>query len=314
MFISPLADRVQRYDIYGECRVNGLKAVYLFSLLCVIYFISNIHSPYFYYFYVAFIAFSAEIIGNTLKNKILFLCLTLLGSAVSIFLFDLLLPYRFFFIMFAFVYSAALYFLVIQTKKSMLPIVALMLGLAAYSLIYKQTNTNLYVAFNHFLQTILALLIMLIGLLLFPKTYYLAIWRRAFLATLTFLEDAATMIEKQEVTVFPACPSMAIMDRYRKMLPTNARFYSVIKITLLTFDLIMYQAYLISFKQRLRIEYVLVFRRYIKRLRIACQKRKPLLITKKERDLLNETHALRILVKIIHSWNYLCGDPLFQKH
>lgn len=267
------------------------------------------HNPYFYFFYVPLTCFAAEIAGNTLQEKYFFLFLTILGSALSIFLFGVFSIYKVFFIFFVFFYSLALYFIVLHTLKKVLVIVPIMLSLASYSLIYgPMADSNFYIAINHALQTLAAMVVMFAGLVIFPKTYYFAIWRRAFYEVVNNLEILSAKLCRGEVKSIAIFSGIITMERYSKMLPRNIKCFSILKITLLTFELILTMSYLLSFQKQLRIEYVRVLHQYLARLNEACKKQQAIVLTKQERTAFKETHELRILYQLILSWNYLCTD------
>lgn len=306
MFISQLKDKINAYDRYGEHRTNGLKSVYLLELMFIFNFFSSIHDPYFYYFFVPMTCFAAEIVGNTVKEKYLFLICSVAGSAISIFFFGVFSIYKIFFVMFVFGLSALLYYIVIKKLRNMLPVVPLILGLAGYSLIYGNMNDNFYVALNHALETLAALIVMVAGLLIFPKTYYLAIWRKAFCEVVFNLEMLTAKICEGEVKHVAIFSGIVVMERYSKMLPKEKKSYTILKITLLTFELVVSMSYLVTFEKQLRVGYMRVLHQYLIRLCEACKKREPIVITQQELAVFNETHELWVMYKLILSWNYLC--------
>lgn len=308
MFISQLKDKLAAYDKYKEHRINGLKALFVLELMILFYFFSSIDNPYFYYFYAPITAFTVEAAGTTLKEKYLLLLYTLLGSILSIFLFGVLSVYNVFFIFFVFFYSLALYFLVLHNFRKMLVIVPLILSLASYSLIYGvEADSNFYLAINNALYTLAATVVIFSGLFLFPKRYYFEIWERAFFEVITGLESLSAKICKGEVKTIAIFSGIIVMERYAKMLPKNIKCYSILKITILTFELILTMSYLLSFQKQLRKEYVVVLNHYLARLCNACKSRQPVLLSRQELSAFNETHELRILYQLILSWNYLCA-------
>lgn len=308
MFISQLKDKFVAYDKFGEHRINGLKALFVLELLFFFNFIYTVSNPYFYFFYVPITAFAAELIGNTLEEKYLFLFFTIMGTALSIFLFGVLSVYKTFFAFFVFFYSALLYYIVIHKLKRMLPLVPLILSLAVYSLIYVNSDSNFYIALNHVLQTIVAMLVIFLGLYIFPKTYYLSIWRRAFCQVVDNLEILSKKMCEEEVKTIPIFSGIIVMERYSKMLSKNMKYYSILKITLLAFELIMSISYLVSFQKKIKIQYIKIFHHYLVILRNACSKKEIIVIKPQEVALFNETHELRVLYRLILSWNYVCDD------
>ncbi|HAU1151997.1 TPA: FUSC family protein [Legionella pneumophila] len=309
MFISQLKDKLASYDKYKEHRINGLKAVFVLQLMILFYFFSSIDNPYFYYFYAPITCFTVEAAGTTLKEKYLLLLYTLLGSILSIFLFGIISVYNVLFIFFVFFYTLALYFLVLHHFKKMLVIVPLMLSLASYSLIYGvEADSNFYIAINNALYTLAAMAVIFAGLFLFPKKYYFDIWERAFFEVITGLESLSAKICKGEVKTIAIFSGIIVMERYSKMLPRNIKCYSILKITMLSFDLILTMSYLLSFQKQLRREYVIVLHHYLERLCKACKARQPVILSDQELPAFKETHELEVLYQLILSWNYLCAD------
>ena len=308
MYISLLNDKLIAYDPYGIHRTNGLKSLYILELMLLFELFSSIPHPYFYFFFVPMNCLNAEIVGNTLEEKYMFLFWSLLGSSVSVFLFGVCSIYKTFFVFFVFFYSAAIYYVLIRKLKNMLPVAPLVLGLASYSLIYVNKDVNFYIALNHFLESMAAAAVMFAALYLFPNTYYLAIWRKAFYEIVTHLESTTAKICRGEVHTISIFPGMVIMKRYAKMLPKQKKCFTIIKITLLTFELVISMSYLISFEKQYRIEYVRVLHTYLLKLHGVLKKREPIIITEQERHLFNATHELWVLYKLILSWNYLCAE------
>ena len=307
MSISQLKSKICEYDKYCVHRINGLKALFVLEVLLVFELFSSIAHPYFYYFFVSINCLNAEIIGNTIKEKYLFLFFSVLGSIISIFFFGVFSVYKTFFVFFVFFYSAALYYICIYYLKKMLAIVPVILGLASYSLIYVGQDSNFYIALNHALETVVATAVMAAALYLFPNTYYLVIWRRAFCEVIAHLEMICAKICKGELTTIGIIPGIVMMQRYSKMLPREKKSYSLLKITLLTFELGISMSYYISFEKQLRVEYVRVLHSYLVRLCEACKNQEPVVLTKQEVVVFNVTHELWLIYQLILSWNYLCA-------
>jgi hypothetical protein len=190
----------------------------------------------------------------------------------------------------------------------MLPLVPLILSLAVYSLIYVNSDSNFYIALNHVLQMIVAMLVIFLGLYVFPKTYYLSIWRRALCEVVVNLEVLSKKICEGEVKTIPIFSGIIVMERYSKMLSRKMKCYSILKITLLAFELIMSISYLASFQKKIKTQYIKIFHHYLIILRNACFKRETIVLKPQELVLFNETHELRILYQLILSWNYVCAD------
>lgn len=309
MFISQLKSKLAAYDKFGEQRINGLKGLFVLELLFIFNFYYGVTNPYFYYFYVPLTSFVAEIAGGTLEEKYLFLFITLAGSTISIFLFGLLSEYKIFFIFFVFFYTLLLYYVAIYRQKGLFIALPIILSLAAYSLIYENGSNNLYIALNHALQTIVASLIIFAGLYVFPKTYYLGIWRRAFIDVLVHLEALSGQICSGEVKTIPIFVGIIVMERYSKMLTKKSgAYYSVLKITLLSFELIMAMSYLASFRKQFRVEYVVLLHQYLAIVLDACKKGQTITLTPQDVTLLKQTPELQTLRQLILSWNCLCAN------
>ena len=307
MFISQLKNKLAIYDRYGEHRINGLKAVFILELLFLFNCVYTVPNPFFYFFFVPMSAFAAEIAGTCLAEKYLFLFFIFMGSTLAIFLFGLLSVYKLFFIFFVFAYSLWIYFTAIYKIKSMFVPAPLILSIAIYSLIYNNSNSSFYIALNHAMETLVAMLIMFAGLVLFPKIYYLATWRRAFFDVLNDLERISAQIFYNEIDDLPITPGIIIMERYSRMLSRKMKYFSVLKITLLSFTLVTALSYVSTFRTQLQLNFLEVFHSYVKRLRHACHAKEILLLTPLDISELQKTYELRTLHKLILSWNNLCG-------
>ncbi|MBX9598316.1 MAG: hypothetical protein K2X04_07055 [Burkholderiales bacterium] len=308
MFISRLKNSLANYDRFAEHRINGLKAVFVLELLFGFNYVFGMPNPYFYYFYIPLTAFAAELVGNTLQEKYLFYFFTVMGSVLAVFCFGVFSSYKIFFVFFVFFYSIWLYFTALYFLKSMLVPVPLILSLAAYSMTYGDTNSNFYIALNHSLQTFVAMLLVFAGLFLFPKTYYLSIWRRGFYNALSSMETVTFAISHNRDIDVPIIPGTVIMERYAKMISRRDKYFSVLKITLLSLDLVMAMSYLVSFRKQLRTPYIVVLHKYLVLLKEHCFERKMIFIAEHERSVFQETYELRTLYQLINSWNYLCSQ------
>jgi hypothetical protein len=184
--------------------------------------------------------------------------------------------------------------------------VPLILSLAAYSLMYSANNNNFYIALNHGLQSFVAMLVVMAGLVLFPRQYYLWIWRKAFYQLLVKVSHYTGEISRGEMVEIPIIPNTVIMHRYALMLSPRMHVFSILKITLLAMDLVMSLAYLEAFQKQLRAPYILFLHRYLGLLSNACKNQQSLLIQEHDLQIFQETHELRSLYHLIKSWNYLC--------
>jgi hypothetical protein len=106
----------------------------------------------------------------------------------------------------------------------------------------------------------------------------------------------------------PIIPGTVIMERYAKMLSRRDKYFSVLKITLLSLDLVMAMSYLVSFRKQLRTPYIIVLHKYLVLLKEHCFERKVVFIAEHERSVFQETYELRTLYQLINSWNYLCSQ------
>lgn len=308
MFISQLKNRINQYDPFGEHRTNGLKALLVLELLFIFNFFYTIYNPYFYYFYVPLTAFAAEVAGNSLREKFIFLLFALVGSGIAVFLFGILSPYSFLFLIFVFAFSLTMYSLALKRIRMMFVAVPVILSLGSYSLIYGSAGSNFYVGLNHLLQTLTATIITFTGLYLFPRRYYLKIWYRAFCNVLCMLENISGKICNAEIDSLPIFNGIIIMERYSKMLNRKMKYFSILKITLIAFDLIMAMSYMLSFQKQLRQQYMYVVHHQLQLLAKACKNKQPIALTEHHVLVLHETNVLRKIHNLIVSWNYLCHD------
>jgi hypothetical protein len=272
-------------------------------------FCSNLVNPYFYFFYVPLTCFTVESAGKTLQEKYLFLLYALLGATLSIFLFGVLSVYKVFFIFFAFFYTLFLYFLVLNSIKSMLAIVPMILSLASYSLIYgTDADSNFYIACNNALQTLVAMAVIFAGLYLFPNKYYFDIWMRAKIEVANELTNLSKKIAQGEVKTIQIFPSIILMERYSKMLPRHLKTYSILRITLLSYQLVLTMSYLFSFQDQIPKEKIQRLHINLERLANACKEGRAVVLTDKDQLVFRETHELQVLYRLILSWNYLCAN------
>ncbi len=198
MFISTLVKTAAQYDPYGEHRMNALKGVYILMMLFFVHMIYGIPNPYFNYFYVPLTALTAEIAGDTLKRKYILFFHATMGSIVAIFLFNVMVPYHGLFIVFVFFYAIAHYFVALHWVKDIFFPIPIVLSLAIYSLVYGEVNTDFYVALNNGCITFLAMCIIIACLVLFPRRYYVNIWRRSYILLLMQIRDNLKKIAKNK--------------------------------------------------------------------------------------------------------------------
>lgn len=301
--VKQLHNQLRKYDPYGEHLVNGLKAVFILELLFLFNYVYTVTNPFFYFFFVPMSAFAAEIAGKTLQQKYIFLFFTIMGSTLAIFLFGVFSTYKTFFIFFIFAYSLLIYFTAIYKLHNMSVPAPLILSIAIYSLIYNNSNSNFYIALNHALQSITAMLIMFAGLILFSKKYYLTIWYRAFSSVLSEIQSAVDKITNQQMTTMPIISGTLIMEQYANMLSRRMSHFSVLKITLITFELITQLAAWTICPENIKITHQQLFASHLQRFTAAVKLKHPLTIQKAD---FPDFYALQALYKLILSWNYLC--------
>lgn len=306
MCIFQLKNSLNNYDPFGEHRVNGLKAVLVLELLFLFNFFYSIPNPYFYYFYVPLTAFAAEIAGTTLKDKFVFYFFSVMGAILAVFIFNVSSSNKTFFVIVVLLYSLLLYWVAIYKLRSLFVPVPLILSLAAYSLLYSASDNNFYIALNHSLQSFVAMLVVMVGLVLFPRSYYLWIWRKSLQQLLSKVSDYTAQISRGESVEIPIIQATIMLQRYAMMLSPRIRIFSILKITLLAMDLVMSLAYLEAFQKQLQAPYIVFLQRYVALLSNACRVWQPLLIPAHDVQIFQETHELRTVYNLIKSWNYLC--------
>lgn len=197
MFISRLIQTIECYDPYGLHRLNGMKVVYVLFILFLFNFFLNIPNVYFYYFYVPITAMSVEVVYERIKDKYYAFIATVLGTCLMVLLFDLFSPFPLFFLFAVFVCAALLYLMALRWLGFFMPLVPIILSLAAYSLLYPDLNINLRMAIDNLLTTLFALCIVLLSLWSFPLSYYYRLWLRAFLCLLEEILQNLVLIEKK---------------------------------------------------------------------------------------------------------------------
>lgn len=306
MFISQLKNSLNNYDPFGEHRINGLKAVLVLELLFLFNYIYSIPNPYFYYFYVPLTAFAAEIAGTTLKDKFVFYFFSVMGAILAVFIFNVSSSNKTFFVIVVLFYSLLLYWVAIYKLRSLFVPVPLILSLAAYSLLYSANDNNFYIALNHSLQSFVAMLVVMAGLVLFPRGYYLWVWRKALFQLLSKVSEYTAHISRGEPVEIPIIQGTIMMQRYALMLSPRMRVFSILKITLLAMDLVMSLAYLEAFQKQLQAPYIIFLQRYVTLLSNACRSWSELPIPEHDVQIFQETHELRTIYNLIKSWNYLC--------
>jgi hypothetical protein len=300
-----LPSRLADYDKYGEYRTCAIKGLFVVELMFIFNLIYGVENPYFFYFYIPLTSFAAEIAGNNLKEKYLFLFFTLSGSTILVFCYGLFSEYRTFFIFFVFFSSLLIYYIAIKKVKSLFVPAPIILSLAAYSLNYLGTDSNLYIALNNALHTVAASIIIFIGLYFFPKSFYYAIWKRAFCGLLDHLDNVTEKIKNNELSEIPLFKGVVVMTRYSEMVSKKMKTFSILKITHLSFHLVMELSYLTTFQKKIRQADLLALQHYVKSLSRACKKEIPLELSAHDTAVLSDREELNTLYRIILSWTPL---------
>lgn len=306
MFISHLVDKIEQYDKYGEYRMNGLKAFYLAELLFIAYYFSNITTPYFYYFYVPLTAIAAECAGYTLNEKYRFFFYTLLGSTLLIFCYGLMSPYRAFFILFVLISTRIIYHFGLRRDRAMFVATPIILSLGAYSLIYVEADTDVYIALNNALKTLYATLVLFIGLLAFPKSIYLKIWYKAFYRYCRDIERIAQNILDRKSDKIEVISSVLVMERFAHMLSVKTKYYSILRITMLSFHLSMSLSYLLTFREEMDDKELDILIQQMRHLTESVKSKRPVQLKQSDVKRLSFNASLQSLYKIMLSWNTAC--------
>jgi hypothetical protein len=309
MSIYLLKDRLNEYDKYGIHRTNGFKAVYILELMLLFELMSSMTQPYFYYFFVAITCLNAEVAGNSLKQKYQVYIFSMVGAMLFIFIFDVFSIHPLLFLCVVFIFSAGLYYFILCKYNYLLPAAPLILGLASYSLLYVDVDrtSSLYAALNHSMQIFFALSVVLLGLLVFPKSFYYAIWRRAFCDVMNQLASITENIIKNETRTISISTGIIMMERYAMMLPKDKKCFRRLKITRLTSQLVFSMSYLLTFRQLLNIDSMRRMHHYFVILSDVCKTDQPIAITENEKAHFYETKELEVMYRLILSWNSLCG-------
>ncbi len=298
MFISRLIRTVEHYDPYGMHRLNGMKVVYLFFALSLGNVFFNIPNVYFYYFYIPITSMSAEVVAERVEDKYKAFITTMLGSCLMVLLFNMVSPYPLFFLFSVFVCSSLLYLIALRWGRFFIPLVPIILGLAAYSFLYADLNMNFHMAMNNAVSTLFALAIALCALILFPQSYYYRLWLRAFilllqeiLNNLIFLDEKNT---KKSIVVQGHTRHLMI---FSMMLPRKLPTQAILKVNLLV--------------NRLHLEScvekssIVLLEKHELNLLIQQLKKFIQAVSAERPYMLSET-SHPMLLKLVKTWNYLC--------
>jgi hypothetical protein len=121
------------------------------------------------------------------------------------------------------------------------------------------------------------------------------------------LESFSLKIINEEAKTVAISSGTIMMARYAKMLPRWMKYLTILRLTMLAFELVMGMSYLFSFQTQVNKSHVMVLHTYLGRFSKVCKKHKPLVLRPQELSAFNETHELKTLYKLIVSWNYLCA-------
>ena len=194
----------------------------------------TIPNPYFNFFYIPITAMGAEIASNTIKSKYIAFIYTVIGSIISVFLFDLTISYPIFFLFFALFYSILLYIVALHWVKNLFAPVPLILSLAVYSLAYGQISTDFYIAINNALFTLIAMIVIIAALILFPQSYYYRCWLRSFILLLKQILNNFHLIKREEeIKIEPVQGHLMHLVRYSNLLPRKMPTFTILKINLI---------------------------------------------------------------------------------
>jgi hypothetical protein len=299
MFISKLTRIVEGYDPYGMHRVNGIKAAYVFFMLCIFNMMLNIPHVYFYYFYIPLTAMTAYVMVERIDDQYKVFTHAMFGTCCVVSLFNLLRPFPLFFLLAVFVSAMLLYIMAIHWKKLPLATVPIILSLAAYSLLYPNLNMNFHMIINNAMTTLLALVIILSSLILFPLSYYYRLWLRAFLFLLEEIIEHINMIrEKKPIESLMIKGHTKHMMLFANRLPRSFPAWTILKISLLVHELHIKSSVPQSNITVMNEHELDVFIQELSDFRDAIKHEK-----------LCNMHNIRhsSLLKIIRAWNHLCS-------
>lgn len=294
MYISKLKHIIDKHDIYGIHRINGLKVVYVYILLAIVNALFTIPNPYFFFFYLPLTAYAADITTNSIHDKYIFYINTIIGTCIAITLFNMFKPYPLFFYLSVFVTSVLLYFYALNKQRNILPFIPIILSLASYSMLYPEISQNLKMLLANIWLTILAMLIVLGGNLLFPLSYYYRAWLRAFLLNCRdILNIVNRLAEGEKVEFSIRREHLRSMLMFAKMLPLNFPSFTVLRINLLLQDLYFECIYKLTNNS----VNLANLQKNIRQLIIAIENEKPCTLVTADEPTLN---------KIASAWNRLC--------
>jgi len=216
MFISPLIEKINAYDPFRIHYCNGLRALVALLSLFVINYFYSINNPYFYFFYIPITCLSLETLGETNIEKAKIYFLSVLWSAIGVAIFSLTANHPVLELGVVFTFSLGVYYVFIKCYPHPLISAATILSLSAYGLNYQ--NLNLYKVGNNFGITMLAAVIIVVVLNLFPKKMYLQIWCRIFCRSLSLANNLSLAQRPQDeaLQIFKLFPLLLRYARISK--------------------------------------------------------------------------------------------------
>lgn len=296
MFISKLIHTIEQYDPYGVHRINGIKVVYVLLVLFVVNGLVYIPDAYFYLFYVPITAMTAEVQGRTLRQKYELFIWAMIGAIGMICLFNVMYPFPLWFLFFAFLATLLMYKLVLRKHENHLILVPIILSLVSYSLNYRVDNGDLYAILNHAMTSIIAMFVILGALVLFPRSFYYRIWLRALYWMVKGCHDNFSAIQHHEAPKELSQHMVGIVT-FSCMVSRRMPTYAILKISLLIHKLYVLSIVADKPLTRLSPQRVQYYVDTLQDLQRAIYNEKPCVFeAQEERDVL----------KLIHSWNYLC--------
>ncbi len=258
----------------------------------------TIPNPYFNFFYIPITAMGAEVANNTIKSKYLGFIYTVIGSIISVFLFDLTISYPILFLFFVFFYSILLYMIALYWVKNLFAPVPLILSLAIYSLVYGQVSTDFYVALNNSLFTLIAMVVIVGALILFPQSYYYRCWLRSFILLLKqILNNFYLIKQNEEVKIEPVQGHLMHVVKYANLLPRKMPTFTILKINLILNEVRLSSCVVDQKQFKISSNETETMIAGLKRLITAAEHEKACTI---------EPEYNYLLAKLITTWNTLC--------
>lgn len=254
MFTLKLVKWFNRYDLYGEYRLNAFKGLFV---LIILFGLNVIFKPYNSgYYFVTFGAYTvmAEMLTVNPRKKILSVIIYSTILAFSLVVLGLLSVFPFCYLAFAFIFIAVLYSIVLYKFESFYLAATLIVVLAI--LLSDGASNNFYVELNNLITMFFSLLVIIVLILVFPKSYYYRIWLRAFFLELQSINHKLELLIDNLANEAPITPHIAPahivkMNQYSQLLPKQIYSYSTLRInvaliSLLGFIALINTSYVVS--------------------------------------------------------------------